>query len=344
MNSRTSTLSIKPAAASIAAAVISTTSFPSSIATAVLTAAAAVSIPGASARPQAKPPQQAARGPVKQIYTMSNRQELSVRLGAYGVPAYIVTARGTNRGFYISSISGRGVASQAGLTDGDVLLQLNNRVVQTARDADRILSEIPSGQLRIVFARQGESYLNCYNPVIAYTNELQSGAGVLTSQGADGSLSASSSRALAANSKPFPIATLERYMLELVNADRKANGLEAISMSSSLSNVARAHAEDMVKRRFFDHVNPDGVNPMGRAQAAGINAPVAENIATKSALTSPTEMVKGCQQMMMNEPPNQPNHRGNILGPRWVCVGIGVAQTKGGGVMCVQEFSSSALP
>jgi uncharacterized protein YkwD len=47
-----------------------------------------------------------------------------------------------------------------------------------------------------------------------------------------------------------------------------------------LSKLARAHSEDMVKRKYFKHVDPEGLTPMKRAEAAGYNVCqlMAENI------------------------------------------------------------------
>lgn len=280
--------------------------------------------------------------PVKQIYSISTRQEFSNRLGAYGVAAYIVTARGSNRGMLITQIKG-GLAPRFGLTEGDVLLQLNNRVVQNAQDADRILADTPSGQLRVLFARQGDPYLNCYNPVVSYVNQMPTDTGPdVVPQ--DARLPTTGERKIQAMMRqPFDAAQLERYMFDLVNADRSANGGRSLELSSSLSNVARAHAQDMVNRRFFDHVNPDGVDPNGRARLAGLGVSIAENISTQYGLSTLTEMVKGCEKSMMAEPPGQMNHRGNILGS-WTCVGIGVARGRNGGVVCVQNFCGSSVP
>src|SRR2546422_10479588 len=36
-----------------------------------------------------------------------------------------------------------------------------------------------------------------------------------------------------------------------------------------LTSVARARAEDMAKRRYFAHVNPDGLGPNSLVRAAG---------------------------------------------------------------------------
>ena len=36
-----------------------------------------------------------------------------------------------------------------------------------------------------------------------------------------------------------------------------------------LTHIARAHSDDMIKRRFFDHINPDGADASARGKHAG---------------------------------------------------------------------------
>lgn len=45
--------------------------------------------------------------------------------------------------------------------------------------------------------------------------------------------------------------------------------VEPLALDLSLAAAARAHSLDMIQREFFDHVNPDGLNPTQRARAAG---------------------------------------------------------------------------
>ncbi len=278
----------------------------------------------------------------RQIFTYSDRVDMSSRLGASGSAAYILTGRTSNRGLYIKSVSSGSVAAKLGLSEGDVLLQLNSRVVQTAADADRILSAAPSGQLRSVFVKQTAQALNCYNQTIAYTNDAPTDGNAVVQNGL---ISGRSDSTLDKIQTSVPVQTLESYMCEIVNADRSANGVGKVSLSASLSAVARAHSEDMVKRGFFAHVNPSGMDPRERAVAAGLHIDVAENIATKNGPMSPQQKVAGCESTMMSEPKNDPhNHRGNILNPSWVSVGIGCAYGRGGAVYVSQEFSASAVP
>ncbi len=282
-----------------------------------------------------------ARQITRQIGTYSDRVDASARLGANGSSAYILTAGSSNRGLYITLVYPSSVAGRLGLAQGDVLLQLNNRVVSSAAEADRILASAPSGQLRAVFVKQTAQALNCYNQTIAYTNDDPVETGSIVQGGATVRRDVTLDRIQTS----VPLQTLESYLCEIVNSDRAAHGVGRVALSSGLSAVARAHAEDMVKRQFFAHVNPSGLDPRGRAAAAGINVDVAENIATKSGPMSPQQKVAGCQQTMMAEPKDDPhNHRGNILNPRWVCVGVGCAYGPGGAVFLAQEFSAVNVP
>ena len=69
-------------------------------------------------------------------------------------------------------------------------------------------------------------------------------------------------------------------LAEQINRHRRAIGCTALLPDSRLAAVARRHSEDMVRRRFFDHTNPDGRDPFDRLRAAGVRfRAAAENIA-----------------------------------------------------------------
>ena len=108
-------------------------------------------------------------------------------------------------------------------------------------------------------------------------------------------------------------------MLALVNAERAAAGCRAVTADSGLASVARAHSEDMRDRRFFDHVNLDGLDPFDRAERAGLTAR-AENIARGQ------QDAAGVMESWMTSP----GHRANILNCSLTRLGVGVAQGSGG--------------
>ena len=90
----------------------------------------------------------------------------------------------------------------------------------------------------------------------------------------------------------------------------------ALLWHDGLAAVARAHSDDMRRRDYFDHVNPEGKTPMQRVQAAGIGVTaVAENIA----LGQPTGQVVFRSWM------DSPGHRRNLLNCEYTHHGVGLA-------------------
>jgi len=73
---------------------------------------------------------------------------------------------------------------------------------------------------------------------------------------------------------------LERLMHQSINLHRRVNDREPLDWDETLAGLARAHSEDMAKRGYFKHVNPEGQTPMQRLQEAGYDKcrMVGENI------------------------------------------------------------------
>ena len=272
-------------------------------------------------------------GPPKQIYTRSDRSMPSMILGAEGKAAYIVSSLGTNSGILITDVTSGGVAANMGLSAGDVLLNINQRVVTTARDADRILGDIPSGTIRVSFARPGDTGLQLYNLNVRYAHQgAPAGMSTASSSGAGGPKNVGA--ALASQ-----IPATESHMLGVINADRAREKAGPVSVDGTLAALARAHAQDMATRKFFNHVNPDGKNPQDRARAAGLKGTF-ENISYASNASDLISAADDAERQMMGEPPNQQNHRSNIIDPAHTSVGIGIAVSKDGTFYMLQEFAN----
>ncbi|MCB9793147.1 MAG: hypothetical protein H6741_10515 [Alphaproteobacteria bacterium] len=56
-------------------------------------------------------------------------------------------------------------------------------------------------------------------------------------------------------------------LLEVLDAEPRP----PLAPTATLSQVAEAHARDMVERRFYGHVSPEGVGPNARLRAAGLS-------------------------------------------------------------------------
>ncbi len=293
-----------------------------------------------TAKPAAKVAKAAA--PQQRIYSLSQDQQNSDALKIWGVPACVLAGKERPHGVYVTGFTGEGLGNQLGLEIGDVLLSLNGHVLSDAKSADTILAKTRSGQLQAVIARAtsapgGISYLM---PRINYV------AG--PSFGAYGSGSTSTGMGNpegASASSEMNVSALEDYMFNLVNEDRRANGgIPPLKKSATLGALARKYANDMNKRNFFGHDDPDGLDPKGRARRDGIGVSVWENLAMESGTRNYQSLVLRGERQMMDEPPNVPNnHRGCILREQHHCIGIGVSIAPNK-VYCVQEFSPTDLP
>jgi uncharacterized protein YkwD len=107
----------------------------------------------------------------------------------------------------------------------------------------------------------------------------------------------------------------------LLNEERARRGLAGLRPELRLELASQKHSSDMVRRRFFEHATPEGVDPQARMLATGYpanNGFTGENIAWGGgAESSPVEIVDS----WMHSPP----HRENILRPGFTEVGLGVA-------------------
>lgn len=125
-----------------------------------------------------------------------------------------------------------------------------------------------------------------------------------------------------------PQPALEARMLELLNEERIARGLQPLQADTALTRVARRHAADMFSRGYFSHVSPEGASAADRIRAAHIPFRAAgENLAL-----APTIAI--AHEGLMESP----GHRANILHLRFRRVGIGVLQSKEHGLMITQKF------
>jgi len=128
------------------------------------------------------------------------------------------------------------------------------------------------------------------------------------------------------SSRPRP--DLEKQMLDLVNAERVANGLQPLAPDPELTEVARRHSADMFARGYFAHDTPEGRTPFDRMHESNIRFLTAgENLAL-----APTLSIAHRGLM------NSPGHRRNILRPQFGRVGIGIMDGGMRGLMVSQEF------
>jgi uncharacterized protein YkwD len=160
------------------------------------------------------------------------------------------------------------------------------------------------------------------------------------------SLSAASLAGLQRPGEPeIRISELEKRIHDLINSERARNKADKLHFDKELSQIARAHSADMVKRKFFGHVNPDGNDASKRGRLAGYTCRkvyvgfftegLAENVYQGSLYSririmgnrrsydwySAEEIARETVQGWMGSP----GHRRNIVEKNYEKEGIGVA-------------------
>ena len=132
-----------------------------------------------------------------------------------------------------------------------------------------------------------------------------------------------------------PLLDLERVradMLAEVNARRAETGAPPLTLDSRLGEAAQKHAEDMLRRSYYDHESLEGLRPRDRVAQAGYQAGlVAENIAR-----GPASVEDAMSAWMQSR-----GHRSNLLNPAFREMGVGCAvgrSTVGDTVVWVQDF------
>ena len=138
--------------------------------------------------------------------------------------------------------------------------------------------------------------------------------------------SASAGTARCANATTLPGQASERVLAEatvcLVNRERTRRGMRSLRVNSRLSRAALSHTEDMVEKRYFEHVSKSGADVVDRILSTGYLRRVSswlvgENLAWgTNSLSTPRQTVVNWM--------NSPGHRANILKRRFREIGIGV--------------------
>lgn len=133
------------------------------------------------------------------------------------------------------------------------------------------------------------------------------------------------------NKQNFDLVTFRQELLNLINKERVKLKRTPVELDNALNNLAQLHTEDMKKRNFFGHINPDNETPDDRRKEAGIQTMVGENLALAPSIAYAHEGLM-----------RSATHRKNILDPNWQKVGLGITQ-KGNGMLVAQEFSLKPL-
>ena len=131
---------------------------------------------------------------------------------------------------------------------------------------------------------------------------------------------------------PIPAVTAltadEQLMVDMINQERLAAGINPVKADLRLTAVGRAKANDMKVNNYFDHTSPTYGSPWAMMQQVGITVRWAgENISGNKSVSSSMAALM-----------QSPGHKANILDPRFTDVGVGIAYGSAYGNLYVQEF------
>lgn len=152
-------------------------------------------------------------------------------------------------------------------------------------------------------------------------------------------------------------ARLEKAIHDLINRERRAQGLKPLAWDGPLGAVARGHSGDMAKRNYFSHNSPEGDTFGKRYRKARYRCALrigntihlgAENIA-RGNLYASVRTVNGIKDFDWNSEEKiarttvegwmaSPGHRANILAAHWKHEGIGLVVAPDQKVYITQNF------
>jgi len=129
--------------------------------------------------------------------------------------------------------------------------------------------------------------------------------------------------------RPFQPPGLQ-LVLTTINAERLAKHLAPLQLDRRLCRVAYDHALDMLRRGYFDHATPEGLNPDDRMRDADLRFDYAgENLGEGSDL--PT---------ILDEFWRSSEHRSNVLDRHYERVGLAAVDGPDGTIV-VEDFGGS---
>lgn len=136
---------------------------------------------------------------------------------------------------------------------------------------------------------------------------------------------------------------LEQQFIEKINAERTQRGLGALTVDPVLMRAAAEHSHEMCAQNYLDHHSPTPgmTTPMKRylktLMDTGADRPealtVGENISYGSVPNNQYTADFGHKVFM-----NSPEHRANLLQPRYTKVGLGVCRNAKGEVWVTEMF------
>jgi uncharacterized protein YkwD len=143
----------------------------------------------------------------------------------------------------------------------------------------------------------------------------------------------------AASRASAPLQDVAARIWRLTNEIRGKYGIPPLAQDARLAAVAQAYCDDMLRRRFFSHTDPEGRTAKDRLLPS-YPRPIyrlGENIWTGTNLSTGNR--GALARFIINSWMKSPGHRENLLAPDFTHLGVGVA-ARGREIRAAQIFIS----
>lgn len=136
-----------------------------------------------------------------------------------------------------------------------------------------------------------------------------------------------------------PLQDVAERIWRLTNEIRGKYGIPPLAQDGTLASLARAYCDDMLRRRFFSHTNPEGLAAKERVMPfyPGPIRRLGENI--WKGWNMDTANGEALARFIINSWMKSPGHRDNLLAMYFTHLGVGVA-ANGRDLRAVQIFVS----
>jgi uncharacterized protein YkwD len=118
----------------------------------------------------------------------------------------------------------------------------------------------------------------------------------------------------------------EKYLLDMINAERGKAGMGQVESLPELSALARSRSEDMAARNYFSHTTPEGTDVFAQLRTRNIAFALAGEIIARSTAQDYGQATEMAQQAFLNSP----SHRAIMLDAKYSYVGVGHGRASDG--------------
>ncbi len=138
---------------------------------------------------------------------------------------------------------------------------------------------------------------------------------------------------------PAHLQDVEEWIFYFTNEIRRRSGLRPLAQEGTLSAIAQAYSNDMLRRGFFSHTNPEGLTVKERLSPyfSGSIRSWGENIWEGSNLSVANR--EALARYIMNSWMSSSGHRENILDADYTHLGVGVTAV-GREIRATQDFAN----